>query len=511
MDAIVVGHICIDLTPGLHGHHPVGAISEVMRPGALVDVAGLTVSPGGAVSNTGLGLARMGMDVGLIARVGADPLAAMLRSQLATAGAGAPAPESTSDGAPAPAGTSDGAPAPDGPPDGTRIPGGTPAPGEASDRTPASDDPPTSGSAPAAPRIELLEDPAAGTSYSVILPVPGLDRIFLHDSGANDNFSVSDFVGGLARLGAGGSEKGAAAPPRLMHFGYPTAVASMYRDGPAPLRDLLAAARARGMTVSVDFSLPDPQGEAAAAPWREILAAAMPLTDVCFPSVEELSLMIDPAGFHERERRGSGAEAFSPEYGYDLAGELLAMGAALVVVKLGGRGLLLRWNPRGEKRLHDTGAIDLVERLPPGGLSAPSGQGGTASQGGTPSQGGTAPPRPIDTAIDALLVPSYPVEKIVAATGAGDTAIAGFLASLLAGGSILDAAETGCVAGRNAVTTVDAVSSARPLTVMNEFRRRATRRSAVAFENESAWQRRTDGAFEHRGAVGAGPDRYETE
>jgi sugar/nucleoside kinase (ribokinase family) len=477
MDAIVVGHVCIDLTPGLQMHQPVESVSALMRPGALVDVAGLTVSPGGAVSNTGLGLARMGMDVGLIGRVGADPLAAMLRRELA---------EATVDS-------------------------------EAADDEGRADeagvDEAGAGADPVPPRIELLEDPTAGTSYSVILPIPGLDRIFLHDSGANDNFAVTDLVTGLDRLGLErGAAEGGSAPvaegvslPRLMHFGYPTAVASMYRNGPRPLQELLSAARERGMTVSVDFSLPDPQGEAAAAPWREILSASMPLTDICFPSVEELSLMIDPAGFHERERGGSGAEAFSPEYGYDLAGELVAMGAALVVVKLGGRGLLLRWDPRGEKRLHDTGAIDFAERLPAGALASHL---GPASR---PGLAEPAPPRPADSAIDALLVPSYPVERVVAATGAGDTAIAGFLAALLAGGSIVDAAETGCVAGRNAVTTVDAVSSARPLTVMNEFRRRASRRSAVAFENESAWQRRTDGAFEHRGAAGAGPDRYETE
>lgn len=417
MDAIVTGHVCIDLTPGLHLHHPVQSVSEMMRPGCLLDVAGLTVSPGGAVSNTGVSLARMGVDVGLIGRVGTDSLAQILRQELAVAGAQA--------------------------------------------------------------HIELVQDDSAGTSYSVILPIPGVDRIFLHDSGANDNFSVQDLVHGLSRLG--GATPGDAAP-RLMHFGYPTAVASMYREGPAPLRELLSAARERGMTVSVDFSLPDPEGEAAAAPWREILAEAMPLTDLCFPSIEELSLMIDPAGFTERERTGGGAESFSCDYGYLLAGELVTMGAAVVAVKLGGRGLLLRWDPTVGERLHDTGAIDLAERLPAAEQGAQSGRN--------------------DTAIDALLVPSYPVEQIVSATGAGDTAIAGFLAALLAGGSILDAAELGCVAGRNAVTTVDAVSSAQPLAVMEQFRRTASRRSEVTFEDDHAWHRRTDGAFEHRAPTG---------
>lgn len=461
MDAIVTGHVCIDLTPGLHLHHPVRTVSEMIRPGCLLDVSGLTVSPGGAVSNTGLSLARMGVAVGLIGRVGTDSLAQMLRQELAVAGAHA--------------------------------------------------------------QTELVQDGSAGTSYSVILPIPGVDRIFLHDSGANDNFSVQDLVHGLSRLG--GATPGDAAP-RLMHFGYPTAVASMYRDGPAPLRELLSAARERGMTVSVDFSLPDPEGEAAAAPWREILAEAMPLTDLCFPSIEELSLMIDPAGFAERERTGAGAQSFSCDYAYLLAGELVTMGAAVVVVKLGGRGLLLRWDPMAGERLQDTGAIDLAERLPaagPGGSAGPDGlpSGGPVGLGARAGHAEPAVPppacsarsrdlddsaTPADTAIDALLVPSYPVEQVVSATGAGDTAIAGFLAALLAGGSILDAAETGCVAGRNAVTTVDAVSSVQPLAVMEQFRRTASHRSEVTIEDDSAWQRRTDGAFEHRAPTGMTTD-----
>jgi sugar/nucleoside kinase (ribokinase family) len=409
MDAIVAGHVCIDLTPGLHRHHSVDAVSELMRPGGLVDVEGLTVSPGGAVSNTGLSLARMGMDVGLIGRVGADPLAEMLRRALSEIGDSV--------------------------------------------------------------QLVLLEDDSAGTSYSVILPIPGIDRIFLHDSGANDNFSVRDLVDGLARMGTG--------LPRLMHFGYPTAVASMYRDGPGPLRDLLAAAKERGMTVSVDFSLPDPDGEAARAPWRTILAEAMPLTDLCFPSVEELSLMLDPQGFHERERGGSGAEAYSPDYGFSLAGELVDLGAAVVAVKLGGRGLLLRWDPTAVERHRHTGALALGDRLPDSAESL------------------SASPD-VFHGIDALFVPSYPVDHVVSATGAGDTAIAGFLAALLAGRSLVDAAETGCVAGRNAVTTVDAVSGAQPLSVMDEFRRNASRRSTVEFEDPTAWHTRNDGAFEHR-------------
>ena len=36
----------------------------------------------------------------------------------------------------------------------------------------------------------LIEDAGSATSYSVVLALPGCDRIFLHDPGANDSFSA---------------------------------------------------------------------------------------------------------------------------------------------------------------------------------------------------------------------------------------------------------------------------------------------------------------------------------
>jgi sugar/nucleoside kinase (ribokinase family) len=397
MDAVVAGHVCVDLTPGLGAHRAVEAVEELLRPGSLIDARGLVVSPGGAVANTGLSLARMGVSVGLMARVGSDSLAPMLRATLQDAGV----PDTA---------------------------------------------------------VELVEATGESTSYSVVLALPGVDRIFLHDSGANDSFSVTDVRSGLdrfARISTGSQ-------PRIMHFGYPTAIASMYRTGPEPLALVLGEARARGLTVSVDFSLPDPAGEAAAAPWREILERAMPLVDICFPSVEELSLMLDRPGFLRRESRHTGAEAFSPDYAYDLAGELLAMGAAVVVVKLGARGLLVRWDQASRERLTRTGAISLRDRLPGGGHG--------------------------DTVTVACIVPGYNAPQVVSTTGAGDSAIAGVLAALLGGYSLVEACEIGCLAGRNAVMTVDAVSGAQSLAEMeNERNRDASERSAVALERPAEW------------------------
>src|SRR5262249_5778462 len=74
-EAIVAGHVCLDLTPRFPDAGPFDFAARV-RPGALVEVGELAFTAGGAVANTGLALARLGVETGLVARVGDDPLAA---------------------------------------------------------------------------------------------------------------------------------------------------------------------------------------------------------------------------------------------------------------------------------------------------------------------------------------------------------------------------------------------------------------------------------------------------
>lgn len=180
--------------------------------------------------------------------------------------------------------------------------------------------------------------------------------------------------------------------------------------------------------------------------------------------------MLDRPGFLGRQSRRAGAEAFSPDYGYQLAGELLQMGAGVVVVKLGARGVLVRWNLSRGERLGDTGAISLAERLPV----------------------------ETDRNTDALVVPGYPAAQVVSTTGAGDSSIAGVLVALLAGASLSVASETGCLAGRNAVMTVDAVSGACTLQDMeNERLRPAAERASVEFEHPAEWHLGADSLFYH--------------
>jgi sugar/nucleoside kinase (ribokinase family) len=68
IDVIVAGHLCIDLIPRMT-MIPLEALTE---PGKLYEVGALDISTGGAVSNTGLALQRLGVNVRLLSHVGND-------------------------------------------------------------------------------------------------------------------------------------------------------------------------------------------------------------------------------------------------------------------------------------------------------------------------------------------------------------------------------------------------------------------------------------------------------
>jgi sugar/nucleoside kinase (ribokinase family) len=69
-DIIVAGHLCIDLLPDIENV----PLSELATPGRLFEAGVMTISTGGAVSNTGLALHRLGVNVGLMSNVGDDAM-----------------------------------------------------------------------------------------------------------------------------------------------------------------------------------------------------------------------------------------------------------------------------------------------------------------------------------------------------------------------------------------------------------------------------------------------------
>lgn len=66
MEAVVAGHICLDVFPTLVG----GTVA--FKPGQTIEAGPVIFSTGGAVSNTGLALNKLGISTGLMGKVGSD-------------------------------------------------------------------------------------------------------------------------------------------------------------------------------------------------------------------------------------------------------------------------------------------------------------------------------------------------------------------------------------------------------------------------------------------------------
>ncbi len=61
----VAGHICLDIIPDLLGQ--IDFVS-MLQPGHLLNIGQAVMVPGGAVSNTGLALHKLGIETRLIAK-----------------------------------------------------------------------------------------------------------------------------------------------------------------------------------------------------------------------------------------------------------------------------------------------------------------------------------------------------------------------------------------------------------------------------------------------------------
>jgi sugar/nucleoside kinase (ribokinase family) len=129
IDALVAGHICLDFHPDLTGagREP---FAETFQPGRLISTGAAHFSTGGAVSNTGLALHRLGISTQLAGKLGADLFGQAVLQILREHGS------SLADG--------------------------------------------------------MQIDASAKTSYTVLINYPGVDRIFLHHPGANDTFGAQD-------------------------------------------------------------------------------------------------------------------------------------------------------------------------------------------------------------------------------------------------------------------------------------------------------------------------------
>ncbi len=249
----------------------------------------------------------------------------------------------------------------------------------------------------------MIVVPGETTSYSVVISPPGVDRTFLHCPGANDTFGACDLL--LDRL----------ATARILHFGYPPLMRRLYSDGGAELHALLSAVRARGLVTSLDLCEPDPRSDAGRLDWVAWLGRTLPAVDVFAPSLDELAFMLEGAGHAGLDLRHLRV----------LASRVLAMGPAVLVLKLGDQGLYLRTS-------RDGAALGrLCGRL----------------------------------ALDAeawrdreVLAPCFRATCVAGTTGSGDATIAGLLAALLRGEDPVAVATSATAVGACSVEAPDATS-----------------------------------------------------
>ena len=166
----------------------------------------------------------------------------------------------------------------------------------------------------------LLIDPECSTSYSIVLALPGIDRIFLHNPGANDSFGAEDVPDAVFESA------------ELFHFGYPPIMRRMYENGGAELISLFRRAKEKGLLTSLDMAVPGESSDAALANWRAILEKLLPYVDYFVPSYEETAFML---GYKDYDiNRLDFKKDVRP-----LADELRAMGASVVLIKCGTAGI----------------------------------------------------------------------------------------------------------------------------------------------------------------------------
>ncbi len=312
-------------------------------PGRLFEVGAPTIGTGGAVSNTGVALHLLGVPTTLMGKVGDDSFGQTVLDVLGGYGSGL------------------------------------------------------------AQGMGVV--PGVVTSYTVVVSIPGTDRIFLHCPGANGDFTASDI------------DYATVAEADLFHFGYPALMAALYADNGAETVSLFQQAKGTGVTTSLDLAMPDPTGPSGQANWATVLSRALPYVDVFMPSGDELLYALD------RDRFGDGDSLSAADLA-PLAEQLLDMGAAIAGIKLGARGLYVRTGVR--------------ERLEGMGRGAPADAAQWAER--------------------ELWFPVFQVADFAGATGAGDTTIAGFLAGLLHGRTLEDSGRFANAVGACNVEAPDALS-----------------------------------------------------
>ena len=330
---------------------------DILLPGKLIEMKEADVHTGGCVANTGLAMKILGADVSLMGKVGKDAFGEMICGIL--------------------------------------------------EKYDAAD--------------KMIVDESQSSSYSVVLAMPGIDRIFLHNPGANHTFYEKDIA------------QEALEEADLLHFGYPPIMRSMFEKDGDELVKLLKRAKDAGLATSLDLAAVDQDSPAGKADWNKILRRVIPLVDFFVPSVEELCFMIDRERFESWQQRAGDkdiTEILDVERDIKpLVRQCMAYGAKVLLLKCGAPGMY--YCAADEETLKQVGKkISLkVENW--------------ANKEGFEK--------------------SYIPDKILSGTGAGDTSIAAFLTAMTNGEAIEEAVKLAAATGALCVASYDSLGGLRPL------------------------------------------------
>ncbi len=377
---VVAGHICLDMIPKFTGPG-MSSISELLRPGVLVNVEQMVFSTGGTVSNTGIALKIFGCDVSYAARIGDDTIGSIIIEKLKRHG----------------------------------DTGGI--------------------------RVSRGE----GSSYTIVLAPPGIDRIFLHCPGTNNTFVASDIDYAMLKNA------------KLFHFGYPPIMRMMFSDGGRELALVFEQAKESGVVTSLDMAMPDPLSESGRIDWREVYRKTLPNVDIFLPSIEEAFFTLYPEEYlklKNMEKKGF-AELIQPVQYRGIAEEFLHMGCGMVALKAGHLG----WYFRSSDTVHPLERLELSD------------QSSWASR--------------------ELWCPAYLVKSIASATGSGDSSIAGFLAALIKGKSPEECLHLANCAGYHNLAGLDALSGLKNWEQV-EKDSSTLKLGRLSFLEQTEWQYRTE-------------------
>ena len=265
----------------------------------------------------------------------------------------------------------------------------------------------------------LIVDPAVSTSYSVVLAVPGIDRIFLHNPGANDTFCNADIPEEDLEDAA------------LFHFGYPSLMKSMYEKNGEELIAIFKRIKEKGIATSLDLAAIDPDSEAGKADWQSILEQVLPYVDFFVPSFDELCFILDRPKFDALRETGDDITTHLDleKDVKPLADRLMAMGCKVVLIKCGTAGMY-----------YQTAENSVIGTI------------GSRLELDTELWAGKNGIQPI-----------FKAEKVLSGTGAGDTSIAAFLTAVVQGESPQMCTALAAAEGSCCVTAYDALSGLKPL------------------------------------------------